>query len=53
MAATTVPNEARTQGFRDALVDTGTGSHLFTKGFDAVAQTVGGPTGAGMVHSDR
>ena len=47
VAAVTLPQEA--QGFRDVLVDTGAGSHLFTKGFDSSAQAVGGPTGAGMV----
>ena len=47
VAALTLPQEA--QGFRHILVDTGAGSHLFTKGFDSQAQAVGGPTGAGMV----
>ena len=47
VAALTLPQKAR--GFRDILVDTGAGSHLFTKGFDSKAQAVGGPTGAGMI----
>ena len=33
VAALTLPQEA--QGFRHILVDTGAGSHLFTKGFDS------------------
>ena len=52
VAAVTVPNEARTHGFRDVLVDTGAGSHLFTKEFDTSAQTVGGHRSR-HGHSDR